>query len=88
MRFIVDLYRYIVFAALGLLIVLTVYGVLEAGRLGGFDNPMFGAYVAGAIALFVVVVLSLGMMATFISIRDRHVEIVDELRALRDREGA
>ena len=87
MRFIVDLYRYIIFAALALLIIGTVYVVLELGRASGFNSPMFAGYIGGAIALFVIVVLSLGIMATFISIHDRHVEIVDELRALREQNG-
>ena len=84
MRFIVDFYRYVILAGIALMIVGVVYVALE---LNSSDSP-FASYTSGgwlalgivAIALFV---MSLGMVATFISLHDRHIEIAQEIRALR-----
>jgi hypothetical protein len=83
MRFIVDFYRYVILAGIALMIVGLIYGTLvlatQRSEISQFSAPMLfiGVLVIG------LVVMSLGMTATFISVHDRHAEIVDELRALR-----
>jgi len=84
MRFIVDLYRYIVFIALAAAIIVTVFGLLEVSKLTDGNSQATGLYVAGFLAALVVLILALGITATFISIHDRHAELVDELRGLRE----
>ncbi len=68
--------------ALGLLIALTVYGLLTLSTSGVAAVTWF--YLLGAAAVMIASVLCLGITATFISIHDHHAELVDELRALRE----
>lgn len=83
MRAIVDLYRYILLGTLGLLIVGIVFGGLELTKLTAAGTPFLMFYILGAIALIVLAIIGLGITATFISIHDRHAELVDEIRAWR-----
>jgi hypothetical protein len=65
------------------LIIGLIYGVLviatDKSQLAGLSGPIL---ILGVLAIGAVV-MSLGMTATFISVHDRHAEIVDELRAVR-----
>lgn len=83
MRFIVDLYRYILL----LLIAVTIIAFVFIGLMliAGSDNlPGTGpAFVFGALAFLVFEIMLLGMAAVFISVHDRHAELVDELREIR-----
>ena len=84
MRFIVDFYRYVILAGIALMIVGVVYVALE---LSASDSPLAsyssGAWLAFGILAIALWIMSLGMVATFISLHDRHAEIVQEIRALR-----
>jgi hypothetical protein len=83
MRFIVDFYRYVILAGIGLMIVGVIYGaLLLATQQSSISNVSGPALVLGILGIGLVV-MSLGITATFISVHDRHAEIVDELRALR-----
>ena len=80
MRFIVDLYRHVILGGIALAIILLVYGTLKVAT----SSDAYGVlvFVYGGLAL-IAVIMALGMTATFISIHDRHAELVDELRAIR-----
>lgn len=85
MRFIVDLYKLLIYVVLALLIIGVAIIVAEMMRAGGPANPAFGAIgVVGAVVTLIIVVLNLGILATFLSIHDRHAEIADTLREMRD----
>lgn len=77
MRFIVDLYRYVIFAisALALIgIALLVFAALDpTGPLIGFTGPTL--LLAAGLSVFLI--LNLGLAAALISIHDRHVELVE-----------
>jgi hypothetical protein len=80
MRFIVDVYRYVILGGIALAIITVVYAALKVGTI----STAYGSTVLiGGAALIVITVMSLGITATFISLHDRHAEAVDELRALR-----
>lgn len=78
MRFIVDLYRYIIVAFCGVAVVggaVLLFAGLDP------DGPLAGAYPAWAIAVAAVVaimfVLSIGGLALLISLHDRHAALAD-----------
>jgi hypothetical protein len=83
-RFIVDLYRYIVFAVLAVLIIGCVFAGLEINQLTGPQSPYMAFYVISAVAVAIGAIIGLGITATFISIHDRHAELVDEIRIWRE----
>jgi hypothetical protein len=68
---------------LGLLIVSIVFGGLQLTQLTAAGTLYLVLYVFGAIALIVLANIGLGITATFISIHDRHAELVAEIRAWR-----
>lgn len=80
MRFIVDIYRYVILAGIAAAIIGVVFFGLKIGTLStGYRS----AVLIGGGALILLAVMSLGITATFISLHDRHAELVAELRALR-----
>lgn len=84
MRFIVDFYRYLTFAFIAATIIGIVFITLalgDSGALGDDAPPYF--FLIGA-ALLATFIISLGTIATFISIHDRHVELVEEIRKIRE----
>jgi cell shape-determining protein MreD len=88
MRFIVDIYRFVILGGIGLAIVGIVYVAMKLFASDQID-PRYGlvALLVGAIVLLMVV-MALGVTATIISIHDRHQEIVEELRALNQQREA
>ncbi|MGS1018113.1 hypothetical protein [Allosphingosinicella humi] len=84
MRFIVDLYRWLVLLGIGCLLIGVVYAGLKIATAEGDFGPFTGVYVAIAFAVFIGIVLAFGLTAAFISIHDRHCELVDELRRMRE----
>jgi TRAP-type mannitol/chloroaromatic compound transport system permease small subunit len=81
MRFIVDIYGYIIFAFCGLLIISAVLLVLFVATSGA--NPdMTAGTIIGPIAALLFLVLNLGGIAIIVSLHDRHAELVDEARQL------
>ncbi|THD37388.1 MAG: hypothetical protein E7773_05035 [Sphingomonas sp.] len=84
MRFIVDLYKLIIYIVLALIIIGVVLVIAELMKAGGTNPAFMGIYLYGIVSVLVTVVLFLGILATFISIHDRHAEIVDELREIAD----
>ena len=87
MRFIVDLYRYIIFAALAVMIIGIVFGLMKLSSIDSSLYPLIGLYAVGGIGLLISVVMLLGLTATFISVHDRHVELVEEIRQWREELG-
>ena len=83
MRFIVDLYKLIIYFTLAVLIIGVVLFVAELVKMGGSNPALVGLSLYILVAVFVAVIVSLGILATFISIHDRHAEIADELREIR-----
>jgi uncharacterized membrane protein len=83
MRFIVDLYKLIIYAVLAFIIITAVVGILELIRMGGASAFAMGMYLFAGVVGFVSLVVGLGILATFISIHDRHAELVEELKELR-----
>jgi len=83
MRFIVDFYRYVILFLIALTIVIIVFTTLLL--LTGSDafSNMGTSFFLIATAILILEVMALGITATFISIHDRHAEIVDELREWR-----
>lgn len=79
MRFLVDLYRWLMLLALAIALVAgTWLGVsLAIGPLASAPQRFF--YIAVLISTGIVVVLSVGLTATFISIHDRLMDIADTL---------
>jgi uncharacterized membrane protein YeiB len=75
-RFLVDLYRLLLFAGLALALIAASYAVsLSFGQSGSLA---LGGYVLGAvIAGAIFIIFGLGMTATFISIHDRLAEIAN-----------
>ena len=84
MRFIVDFYRYAILAVFALIIAAFAFLVLSL-----WNNPDFAdeAVVTAAIVAVGSVGLlgvSVGLIATFISIHDRHIELVEEVKLMRE----
>lgn len=88
MRFIVDFYRYVIFAGLAAMIAGLVALTLTLFGRGGFASDLSPYVFFGGIGLLVFFVMSLGMVATFISLHDRHAELVEELIAIRQHMGS
>lgn len=84
MRFIVDLYRYLIFGILAVLIIGVVFGGLQLGASAAIPQWVLGIYVAGGLAVAVVLIMLIGLTATIISIHDRHVELVEAIHAWRE----
>ena len=83
MRFIVDFYRYAILAALGLIIAVFAFLVLSLGGSDGFSEYSVATIFIVGTGLVGFIGVSLGLIATFISIHDRHVELVEEVRLMR-----
>lgn len=84
MRFIVDLYRYLIFGILAVLIIGVVFGGLQLGASANIPQWVLGIYVAGGLAVAAVLIMLIGLTATIISIHDRHVELVEAIHAWRE----
>jgi hypothetical protein len=82
MRFIVDLYRYVIFVICGLSLVAVTLLVLSAldpaGPLSSFAGPVLLLAVLAAVFL----ILNLGLVAVLLSLHDRHVELVTATEAV------
>lgn len=78
MRFVVDLYRYIIIglcAAVLITVALVVMATFDhSGPLG---SQLTGTILIAAIGALALLILSLGGVAILISIHDRHVEIAE-----------
>ena len=84
MRFIVDFYRYAILAFFAL--VVAAFVLLFIALVNGGSAPtetILPVAVAG-LAVLTLMTLSVGLIATFISIHDRHIELVEELRLMRE----
>lgn len=82
MRFIVDIYRLIVLAVLAISLVAASY-VAFLLLLTEDIPPAFSGVVIGSMIIgFVVVVLVLGITATFISMHDRIAEVSEEAKRM------
>lgn len=84
MKFIVDLFRYLIFGFCGLVIVGFTYGLLSISQ----SDPTGGAYsilwIMGFLVTALLLILSLGGIAILISIHDRHNELVGEMTRIAD----
>ena len=82
MRFMVDLYRYIILFALALVLIGGTVGLLEVTT-AGISSPVSLIAYAYTFFAFIIIVLVIGFVAIAVSIHDRHAELVDEVRLLR-----
>lgn len=85
MRFIVDLYRYIIVALCGITVIALAFAFFAFIDASG---PTGGAYpewvIAATIVVAIVFVLSIGGLAIIISLHDRHAELTDAANDIRD----
>ncbi len=84
MRFIVDFFRYVILAGIGLTIITIVFVSLHIATANTTELPFGSYFFLFAAALLVAQIMALGATATIISIHDRHCEIVAELRNMND----
>ena len=83
MEFIVYLYRWLIFLFFG--IILFVLTNIFLWWLDEGSSAAFGtAIMLVGIGLLILSILSTGMIAVFISIHDRHIELVDGVTRLAD----
>lgn len=76
MRFLVDLYRVIVLAALAAGVILASYLIFSLFmHAGSWREELTGLALVAATAVGIAVVLAIGLVATFISIHDRLVSM-------------
>lgn len=80
MRFIVDLYRYIIIVFCGLALIggaVALFAALDP------SGPLAGAYpawvIAAALATAMLFILSIGGLAIIVSIHDRHAALSDSV---------
>lgn len=82
MRFIVDLYRYVILAFCGIITIaaaLLVFAALDpASPLRATEATPYA--LLAVFGLIILLILSLGAIATLISIHDRHAEIANAAR--------
>jgi hypothetical protein len=79
MRFLVDLYRYIIFLFCALaLIGAALIALSTADHSTALGTALTGWMLFAVIAGLVVMMLGLGGIAILVSIHDRHVELVEE----------
>ena len=79
MRFIVDLYRYIIYGFCAFtLIVIALVAMQVADRSSILGAPLTGAILIGLVGVLGMFVLGLGATAILVSMHDRHVELVEE----------
>lgn len=83
MRFIVDFYRYIILLLIAITIIAIVFVSLMLATGSEATSNLGPPFFIGGIALIIFQVMAMGIVATFISIHDRHAEIVDEIREIR-----
>ena len=84
MRFIVDIYRYVILGVIAAATVSIVFVAMELGTAPQL-HPQFGWYfLLGGSFLLLCLVMLLGITATFISIHDRHIELVEQLRRMNE----
>jgi hypothetical protein len=78
MRFVVDLYRYLLLALCAGVLILMCVAIFAALDPAG---PMQGEYskpvLIGALMLGILFIINMGLLATVISLHDRHAEIAD-----------
>ncbi|ODP37084.1 hypothetical protein [Sphingomonas turrisvirgatae] len=85
MRFVVDLYRYILLTLVGLVIIgllLLTFAAFDPN--GPFQGEYATPVMLGAFTMALFLVLSVGGLAIIISIHDRHAEIADSISELVD----
>lgn len=87
MRFLVDLYRVIVLGALALALIGGSYLVFTVAFEGDAPAELGIVAIAGLVAAAIWVVLAIGLIATFISIHDRLVELSDNSARIADSLG-
>jgi len=83
-RFLVDLYRYLIIAVCGLVLIGLAYGIVSGIGSGLFDTGTGPLWIFGAVIVTVCMILGLGLVAIAISIHDRHAELVGEVSRLAD----
>lgn len=84
MRFIVDFFRYALFGLIGIMIAGLIFICLQLTTQSGWGDDAPEYFFAGGAVLIALFVMSLGFTPTFISIHDRHIELVQELQKLRE----
>lgn len=84
MRFIVDFYRYAILAVFALIIAGFAFLMLSLGNNPDLTQEEMVTAIMVGVGLIGFFGVSLGLIATFISIHDRHIELVEEVRMMRE----
>lgn len=84
MRFIVDLFRYLIIGFCGLVLIGVTYAIVTAANSGILDTATGVLWVAGGAITIASMILALGFVAIAISIHDRHAELVREVERVAD----
>lgn len=85
MQSIVGALRWMILIVLGVIIFAVVLFAMEYFVGSGTLPPAIsGLGLIGALLILIFFILSVGMVATVISIHDRHAEIAEELRLMRE----
>lgn len=84
LRFIVDLFRYLIIGFCGLVLIGLTYAIVA-----GAGSELFGAaarplWILVAMIVVISMILALGFVAVAISIHDRHAELVREVERIAD----
>jgi hypothetical protein len=85
MRFLVDIYRYVLFAVCCLTLILASILLLVA--IDQRDTMLQGwtaLWLLSAFGIPLMIVVSLGSLAILFSLHDRHLELVDQVRRIAD----
>ena len=78
MRFIVDLYRVLTFIILGCLVISASYVAMRLWMETDVPPGVTGAVIAAFVAIFALIILVIGLTATFISAHDRLEELTQQ----------
>ena len=84
MHFIVDFYRYAIFAVFAVLIAAFSFLVLSINSNPNWSDEAVGYAIIAGVGMIGLLGISVGLIATFISIHDHHVELVREVRLMRE----
>lgn len=82
MRFLVDLYRWLILLIIAAAIIGCSWFAFSQDLSAA--NPQRVLFIYGLVGAILVIVLGLGITATFISIHDRIAEIADQSRRIAD----
>jgi|GEM_PF-3489557 len=84
MKFLVEMYRYLILGFVGLILIGLTFGIASGFSGGLADQPLGPIQIAGMLMVASLVILSVGGIAVIISIHDRHSELVQQIERIGD----